>query len=1427
MSLKVLCRIAAQPASSLCVFTAAVPDSTHVVATATPVPSETLQSSAADPKQLNSLRSKLLDGAFIFQFDSVFDSTQAFSQPALVCDLVTGRDAAVLVFGTSRSGKDDCHKEAVFTLVAELLKVLTAQRSQHSLGCRVISVGPDGVLDRKCYSQITKPGQVAPLIAPEDPRTATVLRLQVLRGQTPLSTLDIVNLPYAELAKHKTVARIFNSISASLARTGGKSTALSELLMATLDIYHPMNPSQVVVVCCVSPEPEEFSHSLAALKFTSRLRDCVKLKRIVNRGKEEEDASPRYSPHIPSSEPSPIPAPRLTTARRDLLSINTDLDPLQKDRLPTTKAIPVPKATTSPLTFSKGMQAAPLHIKPLDLRHLLYRDTPSRDSKVWATEREGLRGSELQSDRSSGELDGHSSARERATRSIQTSRLFSPLEGDSEIVQTSIFETKEEWTQLRPSLHVFPASEISIKGRNPQLQTQEIQTLPSQTTDFACQMVMHTADTASQMAVPAMEDTASQNVVQTVTRGENTSHKSHKSASQQMSVSFEPVPDLQEVKALEEQLQHYHRSAEDLRIALDQQREESEELIDSLRTQLLAVQGDGKRIQTSSSVQTDAKGPLEKVKRGLCDVMNALASLNPSNASGDSKAGQAAGRLAVALRTAESWEGLGEVLNLHLDALSGACLDSLRSAFDEIAKGKAELESTRKRMFDISNLCATLEAEIGSLQHRLSASSQDLNSAKEELRQAEERAREWQLVATQQGNRITQQDTLQGKVHSLETELAALAQENAQMVKKMRSTIQTLDTTKGENTSLVLKYKLLESIRAQEQEESATQFTKLASEAKQSSEMAQELLTSSKQKDEIIASLKTQLQGLTGAEGRVQDVEVENAQLHSALNVAIGEKEAAAKEIESVKRQLELAYIETERCKSMQSHLEAMQEDMAKERRKGKELAVEIDLQTQAFAHLEQEKTRLEERFASILQAKEGQLSTLTADLANIRSALKEKTIAVQETESKAFAGQREVEKLRSDYDSQGKQLTEALVRCQKLESQLGKLRAELVHTSSALEARQDQVESLSLQASALTDALRENELDAAKDRFSKSKTFTESDLGQSRKGTDGRDMELAALRKARDRLELDNKRLNETLQRLNITLQDVQSSKKLTLESVLGQTLQQMKQKTEPILEIRELLRDITSRFAGSRDEDCKRRAPEVQTTLGKLQGYLAAEEQWQRSVGERLESLKASAAPGISSDLFGFLQQSLAPPPAFAEFSSRSSAPVRSADHQLCELQSAELKATLAELRTERDELQAQIASLRSTSTQKQADFDKIARSNTQKDLELHKLRQGLRAYEEIIAELRASLQRSAAETQTALEEKLQALAEVKGLQQRIETMDEGSSPKGRPGSLTEYLRQKDESEVPSRPPEGDLRHFQRFKALWQASPFNTQSS
>ena len=1426
MSLKVFCRIAAQPASSLCVFTAAVPDSTHVVATSTPVPSETLQSSAADPKQLNSLRSKLLDGAFIFQFDSVFDSAQAFSQPALVCDLVTGRDAAVLVFGTSRSGKDDCHKEAVLTLVTELLRVLTAQRSQHSLGCRVISVGPDGVLDRKCYSQITKPGQVVPLMAPEDPRTATVLRLQVLRGQTPLSTLDIVNLPYAELAKHNTVARIFNSISASLARTGGKSTALSELLMATLDIYHPMNPSQVVVVCCVSPEPEEFSHSLAALKFTSRLRDCVKLKRTVNRGKEEEDGSPRYSPHIPSSEPSPIPPPRLTTARRDLLSINTDLEPLQKDRLPTTKATSVPKASASLLT--KGMQAAPLHIKPLDLRHLPDRATSSRSSKIWATEREGMRGLELQSDRSSGELDIHSSARERTNRSMQTSQLFSPLEGDSQLVQTSIFETKEEWTQFRPSLHVFPASEISIKGRNPQVQTQEIQTLQRQTTDTACQMVMNTADTASQMAVPAMEDTASQNVVQTVTRGENTSHKSHKSASQQMSVSFEPVPDLQEVKALEEQLQHYHRSAEDLRAALDQQREESEELIDSLRTQLLAVQYGGERIQTSSSVQTDAKGPLEKVKRGLCDVMNTLASLNPSNASGDSKAGQAAGRLAVALRTAESWEGLGEVLNLHLDALSDACLDSLRSAFEEIAKGKAELESTRKRMFDISNLCATLEAETGSLQHRLSASSQDLNSAKEELRQAEERAREWQLVATQQGNKITQQDTLQGKVHSLETELAALAQENAQLVKKMRYTIQALDTTKGENTSLVLKYKLLESIRAQEQEESATQFSKLASEAKQSSEMAQELLTSSKQKDEMIASLKAQLQGLTGAEGRVQDVEVENAQLHSALNVAIGEKEAAVKETESVKRQLELACIETERCKSMQSHLEAMQEDMAKERRKCKELAVEIDLKTQAFAHLELEKARLEERFASILQAKEGQLSTLTADLANIRSALKGKTIAVQETESKAFAGQREVERLRSDYDSQGKQLTETLVRCQKLESQLGKLQAELVQTSAALEARQDQVESLSLQASALTDALRENELDAAKDRLSKSKTLTESDLGQSRRGTDGRDMELAALRRARDRLELDNKRLNETLQRLNITLQDVQSSKKLTLESVLGQTLQQMKQKTEPIQEIREMLRDISSRFAGSREEDCKRRAPEVQTTLGKLQSYLVAEEQWQRSLGERLESLKASAAPGISSDLFAFLQQSLAPPPAFAEFSSRSSAPVRSADHQLCELQSAELKATLAELRTERDELQAQIASLRSTSSQKQADFDKIARSNTQKDLELHKLRQGLRAYEEIIAELRASLQRSAAETQTALEEKLQALAEMKRLQQRIETMDEGSSPKGRPGSLTEYLRQKDESEVPSRPPpEGDLRHFQRFKALWQASPFNTQSS
>jgi len=1415
----VLCRIAAHPATSLCVFTAAVPDSTHVVASATPVLTSTLQSSASDPKQLNTLRAKLLDGAFIFQFDQVCESSQAFGQPALVCDLVTGRDAAVLVFGTSRSGKDECHREAALGLVTELLRVLSAQRSPHSLGCRVISVGPDGVLDRKCYSEITKPGQVAVLLEAEDPRTATVLRLQVLRGKTSLSVLDVVNLPCAELAKHKGVARIFNSVSAALTRTGGKSTALSELLMATLDIHHPMNPSQVMVVCCVSPDPEDFSHSLAALKFTSRLRDCVKLTKVPKR-ETEEDTTPRYSPHHPSNEPSPIPAARLT-ARREQLSIETDLDPFAKDRLPTTKAIP--KTTTAALHFTKGLQASPPQVKPLDLRQLPDRAPSSRGSKVWGTEREGMRGSELQSDRSSEELERLSNARERANRSIQTSRLFSQLEGDSEIVQTSIFGTKEEWTQLRPSLHVFPAPGVSIPGHSPRLQTHEIQTNPSHTTDFACQMVLPTAETACQMLVPATTETASQNVVPTVTRGENTHHMAQKSAGQQMSMSFEHLQEQPDVKELEEQLQLYHRSAEDLRIALDQQRAESEDLIDSLRTQLLAVHGGSEKIQTSSSAQTDSKGPLEKVKRGLCDVMNALASLNPSNTSPDGKTGLAAGRLAVALRTAGSWEGLGEVLNTHLDAVSGACLDSLHSAFDEVSKGKQELESTRKRMFDISNLCSTLEAEVSSLQQRLSSSAQDLSSSREELRQAEERAREWQLVAAQQGNRITQQDAWDGKLHTLEVELATLAQENAQMVKKIKATTQALDASKGENSSLVLKYKLLESIRTQEQEEAATQFSKLASEARKSSEMAQELLSSSKQKDETIAFLKAQLQGSVDSEDRLKAIEVENAQLHSALNITIGEKEAAIKEAESVKKQLELASIETERCGNLLAHLAATQEDLSRERCKSKETAVEADLQKQAFSHLELEKTRLEERFAGTLQVKETQLSALAAELANIRAALKEKTVGGQETEAKALTAQREVERLRADYDVQGKQLTEALVRSQRAEEQVGKLRGELVQVTATLEARQDQVESLSLRASALTEALRENELEAAKDRLSKSKTLTESDLGQSRKGSEGRNMELAALRKARDRLELDNKRLNDHLQRLNATLQDIQSSKKLTLESVLGQTLQQMKQKAEPILEIRESLRALSSKPAGNSE----RQGAEVQTALGKLQTYLAGQELWQRSLGERLESLKASAAPGLSSDLFAFLQQSLAPPPAFTELSSRSSAPVRSADHQLCELQSAELKATLAELRTERDELQAQIATLRSALSQKQADVDKVARSSTQKDLELHKLRQGLRAYEEIIAELRASLLRSAAETQTALEEKLQALAEVKALQQRVEMMDESSSPKGRPGSLTDYLRQKDESEASNRPAEGDLRHFQRFKALWQASPFNTQSS
>ena len=1393
MSLKVLCRIAAQSSPYLSIFAAGAPDSTHVVASATPVSANILSSSATDAKQLNALRSKLLAGAFIFQFDGVVEGSQTLAQPEIVEDLVTGRDAGVLVFGTSRSGKTDCHKELTLSLLTDLLRLLHSQRSPHSLGCRVISVGPQGVIDRKCYSEITSPNQVSALLQPpEDGRTAVIVRFQVLRGQAPLSVLDIVNLPNSDLARHKAVARTFNSLSAVLTHSETRPTALSELIYPALDIHHPLNPSQVLVVCCVHPDPEDFQHSLAGLKFTSRLRDCVKLRKM---GKKEEEIGGN-TPRLVNTEP------RQTISRREL-AIETEMEPFMKDGIPTTKA----STTNQPVFAVNTGTKAPPQVKPLDLRYLTDQRSSGHGSQIWTGEQ---RISDLPSYNSSRDSED---LKDRTNRSMQTSGLFFPS-SDREIIPHS----QPDFPSKRPNLHLFPTEILSIAGNSPSVHTQEIQTNERDTVEAASQMV------------PVMSDTASQHVVVTVTQGANTPHMSLKSQGQQMSISLEQ----RNAKEMEEELRLYHKTAEELREELDRQREESEELIESLRIQLMTGQGGSGKVQMSSGVQTEAKGQLEKARRGLCDLMNVLSSLTSSGLlpEGSSRAPQVASKLSVALRSVDSWESLGEVLNLHLEALSAAWLDSLRGNKEEVVRGKGELEVMKKRMFDVSNLCATLEAEVKSLRDRLSASSEELVTLREDLHQANERARELQLTATQQSNRLNQQDSSEAKIHSLEAELTSLTQENRLLVKRIRSSIQEVDNLKEENTAINGKFKLLESIRAQEKDESAVQFSKLASEAQKSSELAQNLLISNKQKDENILNLKSQLQSFITSEDQLQAKEVENAQLRSSLNIALGEKEAAVTEIESLKKQLELAVIDSERCLNFKGHLENLQGDLEAERGKTREKNLEIDTLKTNLTLMEQEKIRLEERLMTTVKLKESQVMNLTAELTNIRGVLKEKTSNLQGMETREMNLQRELGRLRSDYDAQGKQLSEVMMRCQLVEAQRDQLQQDLIHTTAALEARQDQVDTLSLQASALTDALRETELDALrKDKSARSKGLSESDFAQSQRKitTDGKDMEIAALRKARDRLEVENKRLNEMMGKLNATLQEVQSSKKLTVESIFGQTLQQFKQKTESIIEVRDSLREIISRqsvSASGKSSGTSPKEPDVlQVTLDKLQAYLISEEQSQHHLTDRFQSLKSSTSPGFNSDFLQFLQQSLAPAPAFTELSGRSSLQIRSADHQLCELQIAELKATLAEIRNERDELHAQITVLRSNLSQKQSDLEKNVRLGAQKDLELQKLRQGLRAYEDIIAELRAGLQRSAAETQAALEEKLQALTEVKRLQQRLDAAEEGS--KGRPGSLTDYLKHKDESEMSSRALDTDLHHFQRFKALWQASPFNTQSS
>lgn len=70
----------------------------------------------------------------------------------------------------------------------------------------------------------------------------------------------------------------FNSLSSSMLKSALKGKVKSErnpsIITNCLSESMSKN-SKILFICCVSPLTENFSHSLPALKFCARIRDCI------------------------------------------------------------------------------------------------------------------------------------------------------------------------------------------------------------------------------------------------------------------------------------------------------------------------------------------------------------------------------------------------------------------------------------------------------------------------------------------------------------------------------------------------------------------------------------------------------------------------------------------------------------------------------------------------------------------------------------------------------------------------------------------------------------------------------------------------------------------------------------------------------------------------------------------------------------------------------------------------------------------------------------------------------------------------------------------------------------------------------------------------------------------------------------------------
>jgi hypothetical protein len=281
-----------------------------------------------EPTTLRNALKNTEEGLSMFEFDQVFcEETQeeiyCKSFKGLAEGLFAGVSACVLAFGPSRCaksftlrGKTEGNRGLLIRAAGELLSSLQSKPTDFELRASAYAVHNDTVHDlSKLHSvavqelpdtsilqglseqQILEVADLTDLLkraikvrkvlsidAHFKDKLHQVVSLQLYRAGQSLAKVDFVELAGSENAspdqrvlkanrvtdeEKRSIAKSFNALTAILSRGEAvwSEAKLTQCLKSTLKGVH------VWLVVCVSPDKSLYKHSLAALRFASKLRD--------------------------------------------------------------------------------------------------------------------------------------------------------------------------------------------------------------------------------------------------------------------------------------------------------------------------------------------------------------------------------------------------------------------------------------------------------------------------------------------------------------------------------------------------------------------------------------------------------------------------------------------------------------------------------------------------------------------------------------------------------------------------------------------------------------------------------------------------------------------------------------------------------------------------------------------------------------------------------------------------------------------------------------------------------------------------------------------------------------------------------------------------------------------------------------------------